>query len=595
MDNETPKTTIRLESQLAEYELMYSESDLSEMMRTLSDLEVQELEKLSTLSDSNNKEEKPFFNDLIDAVKQGAIDYLNSLTDVSETIDQMKTSSDVKEHLKEEITKKRKPAAAGTEANWENRTIKEAQKTAFDKNVNHSTKGMSAKGAERLERYNKAYEQRNKFLSQTSNEDTPINRGDFKTNAESLSGLESYRYGPIVELTPISELKQSFESSLANGMQNANASHFIRKHNYRKLDEKIKYTFGFKTIAEAEQFRKERHLTPHEGPNGIFLIPSDVHDAVSHNGYATKAANVLDGKMTEQEMERQIRAEKIEYFKHETKERGKRMVKGVIFSMIRDTAIFSIGVVCKEVIVVFKNQSDNFAEDVKRVMRNVWTKIKVKVRNLWKQLTQGAIGNVGNEILTALNDFVFKTAKNIFRIIRMMWKSLFNALKTIFSSKSSWSERIFEATKILAAGAAGVFGVTLNELIEDWLTTFCGPIVASILADILAGFLGGILSAIMLMMFDKLRSSIFNNKLELQVVDTTERLDTILDLKMEVTKLDTDRKAEETLSGFYQMLLDIMQSRSNIITTTEKMEELHLSSEPMRIMDENDTLLNQDF
>lgn len=594
MYNDNQHIPIRSEFQLAEYELIYSESDLDEIMKTLSELEVQELEKLSALNDSN-KEEKQFFNDLIDAVKQGAIEYFNSITDVSESIDKIKTPSGVKEHLKEEISKKSKPAAAGTEANWKDRTINEAQKTAFDKNVKPSTKGMSAEGVKRLERYDKAYEQRSKFLSQTSKGDAPLNRGDFNTNAISLSGLESFRYGPIVELTPIFELKQLFESEITNGRDHTNPSKFIRDHNYRKLDEKLMETFGFKTRKDAEQFRKEHNLTPHEGPNGIFLIPSDVHDAVSHNGYATKAANVIAGKMTEQEMERQIRAEKIEYFKHESKERGKKLVSGIILNTIRETAVFAIGVVCKEVILVFKNQSDNFTDDVKCVMRNVWNQIKAKVLQLGKQLSNGAVASLGNEILTALNDFIFKTAKNIFRIIRMMWKSLFNALKTIFSSKSSWGERIFEATKILSAGAAGIFGVTLNELIQDWLVTFMGPVAAPIIADIIAGFLGGILSAVMLMMFDKLRASIFDNKLELCTVDTTERIDTILDLKTEVIKLDTDRKAEETLSGFYQMLLEIKYSRSNITSTTAKMEELHLSHEPIETMYENEHLLNQHF
>ena len=41
---------------------------------------------------------------------------------------------------------------------------------------------------------------------------------------------------------------------------------------------------------------KENHLTIHEGPDGMFLVPTDVHDKVNHSGYVSKLKDVLDGK-----------------------------------------------------------------------------------------------------------------------------------------------------------------------------------------------------------------------------------------------------------------------------------------------------------
>lgn len=594
---------VRSENQLAEYELMYSESDLDDIMKTLSELEVQEMDELSALNDSS-EERKPFFKDLIDAVVKGSIDYIDSITDITDTFDELKKSSKVKKHLDEEISKKRKPAAAGTELNWKNRTVNEAQRSPFDKNAKRSTEGMSSKGIERLKRYDKAYGQRNKFLSQTSKGDK-INRDNFDTNSISLAGIESYRYGPVVEPTPISELKQMFDSEVAAGKREPiNQSNFIRNHNYRKLEDKLMETFGFKTRKEAKQFYQENNLTPHEGPNGIFLIPSDVHDAVAHNGYATKAAHVLAGTMTEQEMERQLRTEKIRFLMFEGKERGTKIVNGVILSTlmqtIRQTAVFAIGVVGKEVYSVFSEQGDSFTDDVKRVMRNVWNKIKFKITHLWDEIKNGImlgiVGNIANEILMAINDFIFKTAKNIFRIIRLMWKSLYKALKTIFGSESSWGERLFEAIKILAAGTVGVFGMTLNELIEKWLSSF-GPLapIAPILADIIAGFLGGILSAVMLMMFDKLRVCIFDNKHELTRVNQIEKVLYIQDLKVEGMMLATDRKATQALSGFSKMLMEIKQSRTRIKSATAQLKVLHPSSVPSSALIENEKLLNKYF
>ena len=37
-------------------------------------------------------------------------------------------------------------------------------------------------------------------------------------------------------------------------------------------------------------------MTIHEGPDGMFLVPTDVHDKVNHSGYVSKLKDVLDGK-----------------------------------------------------------------------------------------------------------------------------------------------------------------------------------------------------------------------------------------------------------------------------------------------------------
>lgn len=584
----------RLESQLAEYELMFNDEELDKLYSSLSEMEREELEKLSNLKDTT-VENKPFFKELLDVVVKGAIDYVNSMTDISTTFDEMKNSSDVNKHNDEVITKKIKPASRGTEENWKDRTIKEAKKNVFDKNVNVSTDGMSARGKERFEKYNKAYEQRTKTLTRTSKGGNSNNRNDFKANSETLAGIESFRFGPMVPPTPIAELKKMYENDVKAGKADpGNKSKWIRQHNYDKLDSQIMETFGFKNKEEARKFRRENHLTPHEGPDGICLVPSDVHDSAAHNGYASKTRQVLAGEITEEEMNRQLRQEKIDRCKHELSQRGVRMAKGMAMGMIKDTAIFAIGVIGRETYEVFRNNDNKVVDNLKLVMERVWNKIKIKVTQLIKQVGEGLKGNVMNEIFTALNDFLFKTAQNIFRIIRMMWKSLYNALKTIFSSDASWQERLFEATKILAAGAVGVFGITLNEMIEKWLTTIGIPF-ANVLADILSGLIGGILSAVMLFIFDKLRKNIFENKKVLSQINAEERITTIHDAQLGITTIKTDRHACETLQQFHSVLVGVKPARQHILTTLTSMRNLSLEGNSGIMDAEMDKLLKEEF
>lgn len=574
---------LRNESQLAEYELQFTDEDLLTMEMKLSEMEMLELENLSKNENENNK---PFFKDLLNVVIKGSLDYIDSITDVSETLDSKKQSSKAQQYNEETITKKSKPADPGTEKNWKDRSLNEANKNAFDKNAKMDFQKMTPKGKERLEKYKKAYNQRTKFLTEVSKKN--------EKNSECLSGLEGYRFGPVIENTPLSELKTQFLKDVNEGnWDKSNISGWIRKHNYAKLDKKIQETFGFKTVSEAEKFRRENNLTPHEGPNGIFLVPSDVHDKVTHEGYVHKVRDFLLGNKNMSEVEKEVRQEKLEHYKHEASERGIRIVKGAMMSYIKDVCIFSIGVVGKETYEVFQNEDGKFIDLVKILFKRVWNKIKIKVIELFKKIKTGILNNFFNEILTAINDFIFKTAKNIFRIIRMMWKSLYEALKTIFSSKSSWGDRLFEASKILAAGTMGVLGLTLNEMIEKGLMSINFPF-ASVFADILSGLIGGILSAVMLFFFDKIRKNIQENSITLTRVNQSEWLMNIQDAKIMVSVIKTERASDKTLQQFNMNLNEIGNSRKNIIQSIERISRINYD-ENDDISDDIDNFLKQEF
>lgn len=557
----------------AEYEILFSLEDLENYEMSLTQLEREELDQLSRLADES-KEKKSLFKEILDVVGKGAIDYVDSITDVSDTVSQYKDPKSVSDRLDVEIERKNKPATAGSESQWQTRTIKDAVKNPFDKNVNESSSHMSDHGKTVFERYKEAYSQRIKTVNSTS-KDNPgekVTHTDGRNNAH-LAGVSSYRFGPVVAPTPTVEMKKLFDADVAAGRQDpANQATWIRKHNYGLLMDKLQADFGFETRNQADRFIKEHGLTPHEGPDGIYLVPSDVHDALYHSGYVSKMKKVLSGEISPQEMDRQIRFEKIELCKHEAKIRGKRAVKGAMLSVIKDFAKISIGILIRQTYEVFSVSKASFVDNIKQIIRNVWTKIKLKAKDLWDNFKNGVIGSAVSEILTALNDFLFRTAKNIFKIVRMMWKSLYNAINTIFSSNATWGERIFEAVKILSAGAVGVLGLSLTELIEKGLTQLGIP-YASIFADILGGLFAGIMSALCLYIFEKARKEIFEQSERLRGITHEIKLLTIKNAKIEITELKGDMAMTQAISCFGYNLGLIKTERDEIQLNLEALSD----------------------
>lgn len=557
---------------LADYEISFSEDDLKDLDIKLSQEEGLKMKELLDLRDKT-KIEGHLLKDMLDAVKQGALNYLNSFTDTGETFSELKNPDDVRQWNETEINIK--DNSVTPHEPLEVRSMSDARTNPFDKNVPGNTTGMSDRGKMKFERYKEAYKERTKSITKLSTEESTIKRSDPNQNFESLSGLRGYRVGPVVEMPTVAEAKRAYEAyksqKIENGTENSirPESTWLYKENMKAFDEKLMDEFGFKTQDEASEWRKENHLTVHEGPDGMFLVPRDVHDKVSHDGYRTKMTEALQGKLTQEELDAYVRQEKMEFAKHEFKTRSVRAKKGIEMSIIRDLLKNFIFIVGEETYIEFTRESEEkFVDRIKRLIKQTWVHLKKKcnhiINNLWDTIKTNAIGALVSEFFTLINDFILKTAKNIFKIIRTMWKSIYNALKVIFSSENTWGERIFEATKILTSGLVGIIGFSLNELIDKALMSIGVPF-SSFISDCLSGLLAGIMSSIVLVVFDNIKGSLFAPSPYLEQSKMESQLIAIDSARICISSIRTTMDVKETYRFVVESVADMDQYRKNII------------------------------
>ena len=516
---------------------------------------LKEIEELTQKVESHPN----LMDDLLSAVKKGTMDYIDAMTDTGDTFNEMKNPKSINEINDVEIDKKSKPL--GSSEDWSTRTIKDAKTTPFDNNVTFTTQGMSKEGVARFERYKEVYKQRTKTITAVSKDGNVIHsKTDSKANFESLSGLRSFRFGPVAAEPSVQEMKERFNRAKNEGKAYSTAG-FIRKENYAALYQTLIKEFGFKNMEETEAWIQSCHLTPHETADGIFLVPSDVHGASSHTGYCSKLKDVLDGKEGAEESLNAFKSnEAKQYIAHEAKIRGVRLAKGIGLNAIKDVMKFSIATICTETISEFKVETkDSLLDRIKRIIKKFWEKAKAKMKNLVKSLLGTISKSLLTELLTAINDFLLGTFKNIFKIIRQMIGSIKSAIKIIFSKNSSWGERIFEASKILAAGAVGVLGFSLNELIEKGLASIGMPF-SSFIAECLSGLFAGILSAIVLMLFDHIKGSFEVKDAELKIL-LLERKSMFIDVaRIDIAAIKAENALLKTFC-FFEVLDDKINDR----------------------------------
>lgn len=586
---------------LADYEISFSEDDFNELDIKLSQEEVLKMKELLDLRD-NAKIEGHLLKDMLEAAKQGALNYLNSFTDTGDTFSDLKNPDDVRKWNDVEINIK--DNSATPHAPLAGRTINEARMNPFDKNVPGGTAGMSEIGAKKFEHYKEAYRQRTKSVTNLSTTDSTISRSDPKQNFESLSGLRGYRVGPVVEMLTVAEAKKNYEAykikKIENGTESSTLpeSTWLYNENMKAFDKKLMDEFGFKTQSEAAAWRKDNHLTVHEGPDGMFLVPRDVHDKVSHNGYRKKMTEALQGKITQEELDAYVRQEKIEFAKHEAKTRSIRAVKGIGMSIVRDLLKSFIGIVGEEAYNEFTRESeDNLVDRVKRLIKQTWEHLKKKcdniIKNLWNTIKTNAAGALVSELFTLINDFFLKTAKNIFKIIRTMWKSIYNAVKVIFSNESTWKERIFEAIKILTSGFVGIIGFSLNEMIDKALISIGIPF-SSFIAECLSGLFAGIMSSIILVVFDNIKGSLFAPSPYIELSRMEAQLVAIDSARISISSIQTSTNIKETYIFIGRTVADMNAYRQDTIKNqAESLQNIEDIKNEVSQQDKNLTSLSE--
>lgn len=575
----------KLEAQplyLADYEISFSEDDLNELDMKLSQEEELKMKELLDLREQA-KVEGHLLKDMLEAAKQGALNYLNSFTDTGDTFPELKNSDNVRQWNDTEINIK--DNSATPHAPLDARTMNEARTNPFDKNVLGGIAGMSESGAKKFERYKEAYKQRTKSITKLSTDNSTINRSDKNQNFESLSGLRGYRVGPVVEMPTVAEAKKNYEAykakKIENGTENSTLpeSTWLYNENMKAFDKKLMSEFGFKTQNEAKEWRKANHLTVHEGPDGMFLVPRDVHDKVSHNGYRTQMTKALKGEITQKELDKYVRDEKIEFAKHEAKTRGIRLAKGIGMSIIRDLLKSFICIVGEETYKEFTRKSEEKLVDrIKHLIKLTWEHLKKKcahiIKNLWDTIKTNAAGAIVSELFTLINDFFLKTAKNIFKIIRSMWQSIYKAIKVIFSSKSTWGERVFEATKILTSGLVGVIGFSLNEMIDKALMSIGIPF-SSFIAECLSGLFAGVMSSVVLVVFDNVKGSLFAPSPYLAQSRMQAQLVAIDSARLSISSIRTGTEVKETYNFVGKTIAEMNVYRQDINKNNAEGQEIN--------------------
>jgi len=546
-DNYKDSRLIRFQSDV---ELPF-EDELNEIENQLSQEEEELLREI--IETENQIEKKDFMDDLLAAVKKGAEDYVDAMTDTGDTFDRLKNSKKVNDLDNEQITRKQE---SSEQEEIQPRTMAEAYKSPFDNASAHSTEGMSKEGVAKFAMHMKAYEQRTKSITGLStpqkddSEGTKINyRKDNAVNDESLSGLKGYRIGIVVPMDPIEDIQEKYQQRIQSKgeMDNKTRATWIRSNNFHKYYEALVAEYGFKNITQAKQWISKNHLTIHESPDGMILVPTDVHDRASHSGYCSQISKLLTGEISKEQFDKSVVQEKIAYVKHEAEQHAIRAAKGILMGTVKDMMKFSIATVSKETYYEFQQPSEEtFVLRMKRILNNCWQKFRSKFKNELKKIFSGGIRSLLNEFLTMLNDYFLGVFKKIFKVVRQMWGSIKSAFKIICDKQYSWQERVFEAAKILSAGVVGVLGFSLNELLEQGLMAIGFPF-ASFVAECLSGLFAGIMSAVVLMLFDNLKAAYKSNKAELQILQKQSKLSNIYIVRIGI---DTMRANMEFLKAY---------------------------------------------
>lgn len=577
---------------VSDLEIEYSNFSLETFDEILSEQEEQLLSQINEFQQQIDDSHDLMY-DLMEAVKKGAIDYVNAMTDTGETFSLVKNPVVVNNLKNVEIDKRCKPVDAVSNANWQTRNMADAKENPFDKNVIGDTNGMSAAGKAKFKMYKEAYSQRLKTNTITSNgEGNTIETRDPVQNLESLSGLRNYRIGPVIPMPNIETIKKGYENAVAEGKAES-AAGYIRKQNFEAFDNALVERFGFKSKAEAKRWRESNHLTIHETGDGMYLIPTDVHDSSSHMGYCSKLSDILKGKEgAEKDMQLYIREEKIAYIKHEAKVRGIRTAQGVGLSIVKDLMKHAIANLVTSFYEERKLiQEQGFATYIKTVMSACWKKIKTKTMNILKNIGANISGAIATELLNALNDFLLGIFKRLFSVIRQMFASIRNAYSVLRSKGYSWQEKIYEAAKILSAGAVAILGFSLNEIIEKGLLSMAIPAnIASFIAECLAGLFAGIFSNIVLMLFDHTKGALKVRDTQLQLSLLRSQSIFVNELRTNITVLKSSRDLCNTFHFFGDIICEIKQTRDNIKDIKDRTSVLN---EETRTLIENNSIYNE--
>lgn len=151
-----------------------------------------------------------------------------------------------------------------------------------------------------------------------------------------------------------------------------------------------------------------------------------------------------------------------------------------------------------ELINEFKEKCvDPFVVRLKRVVK----KIKSQLSKLVNTFKEAAMNNFVATIMDAVLNIFLDTTKKLFKIVRMLWKPILNAVKILISPSPQYSftDKLIAASKILGAALLGVLGVFVDEVINTALCSIPGvAILAPYVSPVLSALIVGMTSALIM-------------------------------------------------------------------------------------------------
>lgn len=277
---------------------------------------------------------------------------------------------------------------------------------------------------------------------------------------------------------------------------------------------------------------------------------------------------------------------------------GKQTAINVGGYAIKQTLGKLLKITITELINEFKEKC---IDPIKERFTRVLEKIKSQLSQLWNTFKESALNNFVATIIDAIFNVFLDTTKKLFKIIRMLWKPILQAIKVIISPSSeySFSEKLLSASKIIGAALVGVLGVFLNEIINTALCTIPGvAIVAPYISPILSALIVGMLSALILQGFDaykKKKQLIEYKNREGQIIYQLEQIEekraAIAGYESKVIQLQSINIFSDTLL-LYKQYNDYINSCEHIIENDSLLTEKYIKE---AIDDANitDNILNQ--
>ncbi|MGR5115550.1 ATPase [Photobacterium damselae] len=145
---------------------------------------------------------------------------------------------------------------------------------------------------------------------------------------------------------------------------------------------------------------------------------------------------------------------------------------------------------------LFKDAQDNFTlelflERIQLLAKNIWSRIKLRFKDLIEEFKNGAMAGAISSITTTILNIFFTTQKLLGRLIRETWSSLVSAAKLLFinPNKLPAGDLTREVIRILSTGVSVAMGVILNGHLANVMTFPFGTEIAAFLSAVATGLM----------------------------------------------------------------------------------------------------------